>query len=559
MTVLAPSPPRPVREPTHVRRGVVRWVTSTDHKDVGRAYVYTSLFFLLLAGGLAMLMRTQLLSSDHRLISAAVYEQLFTIHGSLMMYAVAVPFLTGLASAVVPLQIGAPGVAFPRLNALTYWMYTCGGLLMVAGFLTRSGAAAFAWVAFPPLSESAFSPGAGEDLWIVAVVLLTLSAVLAYVNLLTTVFCLRAPGMTMLRLPLFTWNVVASAFMVLIGYPVLVSAEVMLWFDRHYHTHIFTVVGGGVPLVWQHLFWFFGHPVVYVIFLPAIGVLTDIIAHFSRRPVFGYKIQIVSSMAIAVLSPTVWAHHMFTTGAVLLPFFSAVTLMIAIPTVVKYFSWIGNMWYGALRMDTPMLYSVGFLVTFMLGGITGIIIALPPVNFYVHDTYYIVAHFHATLIPSLLFAGFAGLYYYYPKLTGRMLSERLGKLQFWIQFWGYFLLVVPMFVVGLHGMPRRVATYAESPGWATLNQIESVGAYLIGIATAVLLLNLWVSWRRPVPAAADAWGDGPTLEWATPSPPPSHNFLYLPPILSERPLWDARHGEPDEPQQNPSGEDRHKP
>jgi cytochrome c oxidase subunit 1 len=542
-TVPAPGYAGAPAEHEHGPEGILKWLTSTDHKVIGKSYIITSLIFFAFAGIMALLLRTQLASPDSTFLSQHAYNELFTMHGSLMMYLFAGPFaFGGIANYIVPLQIGAPDMAFPRLNALSYWLFATGGTIMMLGFFTTGGAADFGWVAYAPLSNSIYSPGAGENMWIVALVLTGFSAIFTGVNICTTVFYLRAPGMTMFRVPIFTWNMVVTAILILIAFPVLTSALVMLWCDRNIGTHIFEVAGGGVPVLWQNLFWFFGHPEVYILALPYFGMATEVIAVFSRKPIFGYKSLIFATIAIAALSTSVWAHHMFTTGVVLLPFFSLMSYAIAVPTGVKIFSWIGSMFRGSIDFSTPMLYSIGFVVTFVVGGITGVMLASPPIDFATHDTYFVVAHFHNVLVATAVFAGFSGLFYWYPKITGRMMREGLGKASFWVLFVGFWVTYMPQYILGLHGMPRRIAEYAAGQGWTTLNRISTGGAYVIFVAMLLVLANLWISWRRPIPAPDNPF-DGHTLEWATSSPPPHHNFDYLPPIRSERPLWDYNHPE----------------
>lgn len=523
--------------------GFYRWLTSTDHKVIGKNYMYTSLVFFFLAGIMALLIRTQLLAPNNHFVSPQTYNELFTIHGSIMMFLFAGPFaFGGFANYIIPLQIGAPDMAFPRLNSLSYWLYLTGGVTMLLGFLTASGAAAFGWVAYAPLSDATNSPGAGPDLWIVSVALVGFSGIFTGVNLITTIFYLRAPGLTMFRMPIFTWNMLVTGILILISFPVLTAALILLYADRHFGTHIYSVSGGGVPVLWQNLFWFFGHPEVYILALPYFGMVTEIFPVFSRKPVFGYKGLVFATLAIAGLSTGVWAHHMFTTGTVLLPFFSALSLLIAVPTGIKIFTWIGTLWNGSLNFKTPLTFALGFIVAFTMGGVTGVMLASPPIDFYTHDTYFVVAHFHQVLFGSAVFAGFAGFYYWYPKLTGRMYRESLGKLHFWLTFIGFNVTFLPQYIVGLRGMPRRIAEYAASDGFTFLNQVSTVGAYITGFAFAIFLLNLWISWRKPVPAGDNPW-DGHTLEWATSSPPPSHNFHSLPPIRSQRPVWDINHPE----------------
>ncbi len=543
MTLLAEHPAVLHGHPEHHEgpTGVLKWLTSTDHKVIGLSYMITSLVIFFIAGGMAILLRVQLASPHSSLLSLQQYNELFTMHGSLMLYLFAGPFaFGGLANYIIPLQVGAPDMAFPRLNALSYWLYLTGSITMLMGFFTAGGAAAFAWVAYAPLSSAIHSPGAGADLWIVSLLLTGFSAVFTGVNLVTTIFYLRAPGMTMFRLPIFTWNMLVTAILILIAFPVLTAAMVFLFADWHFGTHIFSVKGGGVPVLYQHLFWFFGHPEVYILALPYFGMVTDIIPVFSRKPLFGYKGMVFATMSIAALSTGVWAHHMFTTGVVLLPFFSLMSLLIAVPTGIKFFNWIGTMWRGQIRFDTPMLFCVGFLLAFLMGGLTGVMLASPPIDFLTHDTYFVVAHFHQVLFGTAVFAGFAGFYFWFPKMFGRKLNEPLGKIHFWLMFIGFWVTYLPMYVLGLKGMPRRVATYPSGLGWHLLNQVASLGSYLIAISFLFFLWNIWTSWRHPVAAGANPW-DAHTLEWFTSSPPPHHNYLKLPPVRSERPTWDYFH------------------
>jgi cytochrome c oxidase subunit 1 len=523
--------------------GILNWLTSTDHKVIGKSYMITSLVTFFVAGIMAVVIRAQLLDPHTSLVSYQTYNELFTMHGSLMMYLFAGPFaFGGLANYIVPLQVGAPDMAYPRLNALSYWLYLGGVITMLSGFLVAGGAASFGWVAYAPLSSATNSPGAGSDLWLMALALTGFSAIFTGVNLVATILYLRAPGMTMFRVPVFSWNMLVTAILILIAFPVLFAAVVLLFCDRHFGTHIFSVQGGGSPVLWQHLFWFFGHPEVYILALPYFGMVTDILPVFSRKPVFGYKGMVFATMSIAALSTGVWAHHMFTTGVVLLPFFSLLSYLIAVPTGIKFFNWIGTMWGGQLSFQTPMLFSIGFLLIFLVGGVTGVLLASPPVDFMTHDTYFVVAHFHNVLIGTAVFAGLAGFYFWYPKMFGRMLREGLGKLHFWFLFIGFWVTFMPQYLLGLHGMPRRVASYAPDTGWTALNVISTLGAYIIGFSFLFFLVNLVVSWRKPVPSGPNPW-DGHGLEWFTSSPPPHHNYTHLPPIRSERPTWDYNHPE----------------
>ena len=529
----------------HGPTGLLKWVTSTDHKVIGMSYMITSLVLFYFAGIMALVLRIQLATPSSSLVSFAQYNELFTMHGSLMLYLFAGPFaFGGLANYIVPLQIGAPDMAFPRLNALSYWLYLSGSITMMMGFLVAGGASEFGWVAYAPLSNATNSPGLGPDIWIMALVLTGFSAIFTGVNLVATIFYLRAPGMTMFRMPIFTWNMLVTAILILIAFPVLFAALLLLFCDRHFGTHIFTVQGGGSPNLWQNLFWFFGHPEVYILALPYFGIATEIFPVFSRKPVFGYKGMVFATLSIAALSTGVWAHHMFTTGVVLLPFFSLLSLLIAVPTGIKFFNWIGTLWRGQLQFSAAMLFAIGFLFAFLMGGVTGVMLASPPIDFFTHDTYFVVAHFHQVLFGTAVFAGFAGLYYWDPKFFGRMLREGLGKWHFWLMFIGFWVTFMPQYVVGLLGMPRRVAVYPSYLGWQSYNIISTVGAFIIATSFAVLLWNLWISWRQPVPCGDNPW-DAHTLEWFTTSPPPHHNYSHLPPIRSERPTWDYHH--PDSP------------
>jgi cytochrome c oxidase subunit 1 len=519
--------------------GILKWLTSTDHKVIGLSYTVTSLVMFVIGGFLAELIRIQLTSPNASFVSFAEYNQLFTMHGSLMIYLFVGPFaFGGLANIVVPLQIGAPDMAFPRLNALSYWLYLSGSITMLLGFVVAGGAADFGWVGYAPLSNAIYSPGAGADLWIAALLLTGFSAIFTGVNLCATIFYLRAPGMTMFRMPIFTWNMLAVGILILLAFPVLTAGLIMLYCDRHFGTHIFTVQGGGVPVLWQHIFWFWGHPEVYILALPFFGVVTEVISVFSKKPVFGYKGMVFATITIAALSLGVWAHHMFTTGVVLLPFFSIMSLLIAVPTGIKIFNWIGTMWGGHVKFTASMLFAVGFVVTFLIGGLTGIYLASPPLDFFTHDTYFVVAHFHSVVL-ALVMGGMAGLYYWGPKITGYLLDERLGKIHFWTFFIGANLMVMPQYELGLLGMPRRVASYLADPEWATLNRWATAGAVLMGISTIFFLVNIVYSWKR-YPAGDNPW-DAQTLEWFTTSPPPHHNYYALPPIRSERPTWDYHH------------------
>lgn len=543
MTLLddRPAEAEPPAPPHREATGLLAFLTTTDHKRIGIAYMLTAFVFYLVGGALALLIRTELAEPGQQVVGNATYNELFTMHGSIMLFLFIGPFAFGLANYFVPIHIGARDMAFPRLNALSYWFFLFGGLTMVSGFLTADGAADFGWTGYSPLSSVVRSPGVGGDLWIIALVLTGLSGVLTAVNVVATVITMRAPGMTMFRMPIFTWNMLVTSILVLIAFPMLTAAAAMLFADRHFGAHVFDIANGGQPILWQHLFWFFGHPEVYIVVLPYFGVITEVLPVHSRRPVFGYAGLVFATIAIAALSVGVWAHHMFVTGAVSLPFFTAFSMLIAVPTGVKIFNWIGTMWGGQIAFPTPMLFAVGFIFTFLLGGLTGVLLATAPIDFAVTDTYFVVAHMHYVLFGGSVFALFAGVYHWFPKITGRMLGEGLGKVHFWMTFVGFHLTFAIQHVLGLEGMPRRVPDYLDAYGFDWMNLVSSIGAGLLGASTLPFLWNAWRSWRHGEPAGDDPW-EGHTLEWATSSPPPSENFdAPLPPIRSNRPVWDANH------------------
>ncbi|WP_090758495.1 cytochrome c oxidase subunit I [Nonomuraea maritima] len=522
-------------------RLVVSWLSTTDHKVIGYLYLATSFGFFLIGGLLAMVIRAELYEPGLQFVTREQYNQLFSIHGTLMLLLFATPLFAGFANVLVPLQIGAPDVAFPRLNAVGYWLFLLGGLMVVSGFLADGGAASFGWVAYTPLSTATFTPGIGADLWIMGLVLSGLGTILTSVNFITTITCMRAPGMTMFRMSIFTWNALLTALMVLLAFPTLAAALLALEIDRKFGTHIYDPETGGAML-WQHLFWFFGHPEVYIIAVPFFGIISEIIPVFSRKPIFGYIGLVAATISIAGLSMTVWAHHMFVTGQVLLPFFSMTSFLIAVPTGVKFFNWIGTMWRGHLSFESPMLFCVGFLVTFLIGGLTGVILASPPLDFHVSDTYFVVAHIHYVVFGTVVFAMFAGFYFWWPKMTGRMLNERLGKLHFWPLFIGFEITFLVQFWLGAIGFPRRYADYSQADGFTTLNMISSVGAFLLGASTLVFLFNIWHTSRVAAKVTVDdPWKYGNSLEWATSCPPPRHNFPSLPRIRSERPAFDIKY------------------
>ncbi|MGV9600632.1 aa3-type cytochrome oxidase subunit I [Streptosporangium sandarakinum] len=532
---------RPALAPTARGSLIVSWLTTTDHKIIGNLYLITSFVFFVLAGIMAMIIRAELLQPGMQFVSQEQYNQMFTMHGAVMLLLFATPLFAGFANAIMPLQIGAPDVAFPRLNMASYWLFAFGGIIAVSGFLTPGGAASFGWFAYTPLSSTVSSPGVGGDLWIVGLVVSGLGTILGSVNFITTIICMRAPGMTMFRMPIFTWNTLLTSMMVLMAFPVLAAALLALLIDRKFDAQIYAPATGG-PILWQHLFWFFGHPEVYIIALPFFGIITEVLPVFSRKPIFGYIGLVGATMAIAGLSMTVWAHHMFPTGQVLLPFFSFMTFLIAVPTGVKFFNWTGTMWRGHLVFATPMLFAVGFLVTFLFGGLTGVILGSPPLDFHVTDSYFVVAHFHYVVFGTVVFAMFAGFYFWWPKLTGRMMNEKLGKIHFWMLFIGFHTTFLVQHWLGAAGFPRRYADYSPADGFTGLNMISSIGAFILGASTLPFFYNVWWSHRHADRVTMDdPWGFGNSLEWATSCPPPRHNFASLPRIRSERPAFDLHH------------------
>ncbi|MBB4716229.1 cytochrome c oxidase subunit 1 [Streptomyces luteogriseus] len=537
-TVQAVTPPEPR---TRHGRVVVDWLTTTDHKKIGHLYLITSFLFFLVGGVLALLMRAELARPGLQIIDHTQYNQAFTLHGTIMLLLFATPSFAGFANELMPLQIGAPDVAFPRLNMLSYWLFLFGGLIVLGSLLVPSGPADFGWTAYAPLNSAERTPGLGADLWIMGLALAGFGTILGAVNFITTIIGMRAPGMTMFRMPIFVWNTLFTSIMILMAFPVLAAALLVLEADRRFGAQVFDAANGGA-ILWQHLFWFFGHPEVYIIALPFFGIITEIIPVFSRKPLFGYLTLVGATMAITGLSMIVWAHHMFATGAVLLPFFSFMSFLIAVPTGVKFFNWAGTMLKGSLSFETPMLWATGFLVTFLFGGLTGVILASPPMDFHVTDSYFVVAHFHYVVFGTVVFAIFGGFYFWWPKFTGKMLDERLGKIQFWALFVGFHTTFLVQHWLGAEGMPRRYADYLAADGFTALNTVSTIGAFLLGISTLPFLYNVWKTAKYGERVEVDdPWGYGRSLEWATSCPPPRHNFTTLPRIRSESPAFDLHH------------------
>lgn len=544
MTATLPAPASDTVVPGRKPLGeqVVRLLTTTDHKLIGKMYLVTSFAWFCIGGIMALVIRSELAFPGQQVVNDEVYNQMFTMHGTIMLLLFATPLFFGFSNVIMPLQIGAPDVAFPRLNMFSYWLFLFGGLIAAAGFFTPTGAASFGWFAYTPLSNEVRSPGVGGDMWIMGLYMAGLGTILGAVNFITTIICMRAPGMTMFRMSIFVWNTLITSLLVLIAFPILAGALLMLESDRTLGTHVFDASHGG-PILWQHLFWFFGHPEVYIIALPFFGIVSEILPVFSRKPLFGYVGLVGATLGIAILSVAVWAHHMFVTGAVNLPFFSGMTFLIAVPTGVKFFNWIGTMWGGSISFDNAMLWSIGFLTTFLFGGLTGVLLASPPLDFHVSDSYFVVAHFHYVVFGTVVFAMFAGFYFWWPKMTGKMLDERLGKLHFWLLFVGFHTTFLVQHWLGVEGMPRRYADYLSDDGFTLLNQVSTVGAFVLSASMLPFFYNVYVSSKGPKVEVDDPWGWGRSLEWATSCPPPRHNFTSIPKIRSESPAFDLHHPE----------------
>ena len=529
-----------LRTTSGYRSGLYDWLTTTDHKKIGILYLANSILMFLIGGLFALLVRVELAQPGLQFLTDAQYNQAFTIHASLMLFLFVIPVLAGFGNYIVPLMIGAPDMAFPRINAFSFWLLPLAAIVMLSGFATGGGAAAAGWTEYSPLAQAKYE-GIGTDLWIVALLLIGTSSILGSINFIVTIFKMRAPGMTLLRMPIMVWTMLVTSILVLMATPVLTSALIMLFIDRNLGGHFFDPANGGNAILWQNTFWFYSHPAVYIMILPAMGIISEVLPVFSRKPLFGYKAFVFATAGIGALGFSVWAHHMFTTGAVYLPFFSFMTFLIAIPTGVKFFNWIATMFRGQLTFATPLLYAIGFLTMFLIGGINGAFSAAVPVDFALHDTYWVVAHIHYVLFGGSVFAVFAGLFYWWPKMFGRKLNETLGKIQFVFMFIGFNLTFFPMHILGLSGMPRRIADYDPNAGWNDLNLLATIGGFTIAASILPFLWNVFITFRSGEPAGDDPW-EGNTLEWATSSPPPPYNFDHLPEIRSERPVFDARHG-----------------
>jgi len=515
------------------------WLATTDHKRIGVMYGVAALGFFTVAGILALVMRTELAVPGLQLVNEQQYNGLFTIHGTAMMLLFATPMVAAFANYLVPLQIGAADMVFPRLNALSFWLFLFGGLVVMSGFLVAGGPADIGWTGYAPNSVKPYSTTTGVDLWITGLMLTGVASILGAINFVATIFTRRAPGMGLFRTPVFTWSILVTSILILYAFPAITAALVMLLLERRFGAAFFDPAVGGDPILWQHLFWFFGHPEVYIIALPFFGVMGETFPVFSRKPLFGYRAFVLATVFIGAYSMTVWAHHMFTTGAVNLPFFAATSFIIAVPTGVKFFNWIFTMIGGKLTFPVPMLWSVGFLFTFLFGGITGVMLASPALDFGFQDTYYVVAHLHNVLVGGAIFAMWGGITFWFPKVTGRRLPEGLAKGHFWLWTIGFVVTFLPQYQLGLDGMPRRYADYPAGAGWTELNIISTVGAFLIALSVVLFGIAVVVALRRPPDAGPDPW-EGNSLEWWADSPPGHHNFRSLPPIRSERPVFDAR-------------------
>ncbi|MPZ14709.1 MAG: cytochrome c oxidase subunit I [Chloroflexi bacterium] len=531
--------------------GIWSWLTTIDHKRIGILYELTAFIFFLIGGLEALLMRSQLVQPDNTLLGPGQYNALFTMHGTTMIFLVVMPLSAAFFNYIVPLQIGARDVAFPRLNAFSYWVFLSGGVLMNLGFLIGA-VPDMGWFAYSPLTSSQFSPSVGVDFWVVGLQVLGVASLAAAFNFLVTIIQMRAPGLSFMRMPLFTWTTFVTSILIVLAFPVIAVALIELMFDRLFGSTFFNVTpaaagaaaAGGDPILWQHLFWVFAHPEVYILILPAMGIVSEVVPVFSRKPLFGYPFMVYAVVSIAFLSFTVWAHHMFTTGlsAIAMSFFAASTMLIAVPTGIKIFNWISTLYGGSIALKAPAMFALGFIAMFTIGGLSGVMHASPPVDTQQQDTYFVVAHLHYVLFGGSIFALFAGIYYWWPKITGRLLGDGLGQLQFWLMFIGFNLTFGPMHFLGVDGMPRRVYTYSPGMGWELWNVVATIGAFVIGVSVLVFIFNAFKSLRTGERAGDDPW-DGMTLEWTIPSPPPHYNFVEIPTVAGRNPLWLQKHPE----------------
>jgi len=528
------------------------WATTVDHKRIGLLYIGFALLFLVVGGIEAVIIRIQLMAPHSDFVSPQTFNRMFTMHGTTMIFFAAMPILFGFGNYLVPLMIGARDMAFPRLNAFSFWLNACGGLLLYFSFLGGSGlygagsAPDVGWWAYAPLTARAFSPGASSDYWTIAVLVSGFGSIGTAINLIATIICMRCPGMSLGRMPLLAWLYLVMSGMALLALTPLSAAQLMLLVDRYLGGHFFDTQAGGSATLWMHFFWIFGHPEVYILIIPSFAFMSEIIPVFSRKPIFGYPVMVAATVCIAFVSMSVWAHHMFTIGmsSYANSFFTITTMVVGIPTGIKIFNWLGTMWGGQIQFKTPMLFCIAFLFQFLIAGLTGIMMASAPFDWQLGLSYFVVAHFHYVIVGGILFALFAAFYYWYPKVTGRLMSERLGKLHFWLFVLGFHLTFDVMHIPGLLGMPRRIYTYEPGRGWDTMNLIVSIGAFVQAIAIGIFVANLLISYRKGAKAGNDPW-DAWTLEWSVSSPPPAYNFASIPVVQSRRPLWDLKH--PDDP------------
>jgi cytochrome c oxidase subunit 1 len=532
----------PLSQPLPRRYGAVwDWVTTTDHKRIGLLYLFATMGFFVIGGVMALLIRTQLAQPNNTLLTASQYDQLFTMHGTTMIFLFVIPVWGAFGNFMLPLMIGAKDMAFPRINAFAFWLIPAGGMVMYSGFFF-GGSASAGWTGYVPLVEKLYSPQIGQDLWSEGILILGISSVMGAVNFLVTIHRMRCPGMTWFRLPLFVWSMEVTSALVLLASPFIAAAMTMVELDRMIGTNFFNPAHGGNVVLYQLIFWFYSHPAVYIMILPGFGVISEILPVFTRKPIFGYRAMAISMAAIGVLGFMVFGHHMFTVGLPLPVqiFFMGATMIIAVPTGVKIFNWLGTMWGGSIRLNTPMLFAVGFLLMFLIGGLDGVFLSSLGIDYELNGTYWVVSHIHYVLVGGSLFAVFGGIYYWWPKMFGRYLNERLGKWHFWLLIIGFNLTFFPMHFLGVMGMPRRISTYATNTGWGPLNLLETVGSYIIAVAILIFLYNVAISLHGPKTAVNDPW-EGNSLEWLTTSPPAPHNFDgKLPPVESNRPLRDFR-------------------
>jgi cytochrome c oxidase subunit I len=525
-------------------------VVTVDHKKLGLMYIGTALVFMVVAGLMAVAIRLQLAVPNNTLLAPDVFNRFFTMHGTAMVFLVGMPIIAGLANYLVPLMVGTRDMAFPRLNAFGYWMFLFGGLLLYFSYLGAPGllgagsAPNVGWFAYAPLTGRAFSRGHSTDYWILSLLLMSVGSTVSAVNVITTAFTMRCRGMTLMRMPLFVWMMIVTNFMIILALPSLSAAQIMLLIDRYLGGHFFDTQAGGSAVLWQHFFWIFGHPEVYILIIPAFACLSEIVPVFSRKPIFGYPVMVAATTMIAIISFGVWAHHMFAVGMTSVgnTFFAISTMLVAVPTGIKIFNWLGTMYGGKIRLDLPMIFCLGFLFQFLIAGLTGVMLGVTPFDWQLTDSYFVVGHFHYTLVGGLIFAVFGGFYYWYPKAIGRLLDRRLGFWHFWLFFIGFHLTFDTMHFSGMLGMPRRIYTYDAGRGWETLNLITTLGALFQAAGIMCLVVNLLRSWKKGEVAGDDPW-DAWTLEWATSSPPPEYNFETAPVVRSRRPLWDLKHPE----------------